>query len=70
MVTPKEEANILNLRKRNLELARKKLQVLYLAEYGEHISTWRIERVIQKIQSLSGLSKTQLPGAEKTQFHA
>ena len=57
MVTPKEEANILNLRKRNLELGKKKLQVLYLAEYGEHISTWRIERVIRKYNLYPDLVK-------------
>ena len=48
MVTREEEANILNLRKRKLELGKKKLKVLYLREYGEVVSTWRIERVIRK----------------------
>jgi transposase InsO family protein len=48
MVTPKEEANIRGLRNKNLELGKKKLKVLYKKEYGEQISTWRIERVIRK----------------------
>lgn len=48
MVTKEEETNIIDLRKRNLEYGKKKLQVLYRKEYDKHISTWRIERVIRK----------------------
>ncbi len=48
MVTKEEESHIANLRKRNLELGKKKLQVLYQREYGEYISTWKIERVTRK----------------------
>lgn len=48
MVTPEEEANIIDLRKRNLEYGKKKLKVLYQKEYRKHISTWKIERVTRK----------------------
>jgi len=48
MVSKEEESNITDLRKRNLELGKKKLQVLYQKEYGEYISTWKIERVTRK----------------------
>jgi len=48
MVTKEEEIKIANLRKKNLELGKKKLQVLYKKEYGEYISTWKIERVIRR----------------------
>ena len=48
MVTKEEEANIKDLRKKNLELGKKKLQVLYKKEYGKRISTWKIERVVRK----------------------
>lgn len=47
MVTRDEEVNIVNLRKRNIELGKKKLQVIYRKEYGEYISTWKIERVVR-----------------------
>jgi putative transposase len=47
-VTSIEEKNIKDLRKKNMELGKKKLQVLYLKEYDEKISTWKIERVIRK----------------------
>ncbi len=48
MVTKEEEVNIVDLRKRNLEYGKKKLQVLYRKEYKEYISTWKIERVVRK----------------------
>ncbi len=48
MVTKEEEANIKDLRKKNMEFGKQKLKVLYKREYGKHISTWRIERVIRK----------------------
>lgn len=48
MVTGEEEANITDLRKRNLEYGKKKLQVLYQKEYGEYISTWKIEKVVRR----------------------
>ncbi|PIZ97770.1 MAG: hypothetical protein COX78_04305, partial [Candidatus Levybacteria bacterium CG_4_10_14_0_2_um_filter_35_8] len=50
MVQKEEEANILVLRKKNLEFGKKKLKVLYQKEYGKDISTWKIERVIRKYQ--------------------
>jgi transposase len=48
MVTHEEEVRIITLRRDNLEFGKKKLKVLYLKEYGEHISTWKIERVIRR----------------------
>jgi transposase InsO family protein/transposase-like protein len=57
MVTASEEMNIKDLRKRNLELGKKKLQALYLKEYHEHISTWRIERVIRRYNLYPDLVK-------------
>jgi len=48
MVSFEEEASIKDLRKKNMELGKKKLKVLYFKEYGKVISTWKIERVIRK----------------------
>ena len=48
MVTKEEELNIVDLRKRNLELGKKKLQVRYEKEYGKRISTWKIERAVRR----------------------
>lgn len=48
MVTRVEETNIISLRKKNMEYGKKKLKVLYLAEFGKTISTWKIERVIRR----------------------
>lgn len=47
-VTHEEEANIIDLRKKNMEYGKKKLKTLYLRHYGKTISTWKIERVIRK----------------------
>ena len=48
MVTHEEEKNVIHLRKRNMEFGKKKLKRLYEKEYGDEISTWKIERVIRK----------------------
>ena len=48
MVTGQEEANVIALRKKNMEYGKKKLKVLYEREYGKTISTWKIERVIRR----------------------
>lgn len=48
MVTFTEEERILSLRKKNLEFGKKKLKRIYFRDYGETISTWKIERVIRK----------------------
>lgn len=47
-VTAEEEADIIKLRKDNLELGKKKLKVIYKRDWGKSISTWKIERVIRK----------------------
>lgn len=48
MVTYKEEQRIIVLRKKNMEFGKRKLKRIYKREYGEDISTWKIERVIRK----------------------
>jgi len=47
-VTLKEEGQIKSLREKNMEFGKKKLKVIYKKEYGEEVSTWKIERVIRK----------------------
>lgn len=49
-VTALEEERIISLRKKYLKYGKKKLKVLYLQEFGEDISTWKIERVVRKHQ--------------------
>ncbi|MGH2611823.1 MAG: integrase core domain-containing protein [Rhabdochlamydiaceae bacterium] len=46
-ITREEEHNIILLRRKNMELGKKKLKVLYKKEYGEDITTWKIECVIR-----------------------
>lgn len=49
-VTGEEEANIFSLRKKHLKYGKKKLKKRYFEEYGQEITTWKIERVIRKWQ--------------------
>lgn len=57
MVTLKEEGRIVSLRKKNMEFGKKKLKTIYQREYGENISTWKIERVIRKHNLFSDKAK-------------
>lgn len=47
-VTDKQEENIKTLRNKHVKWGKKKLKIQYQKEYGEEISTWKIERVIRK----------------------
>jgi len=49
-VTSIQEEQIIELREKHLKYGKKKLKRLYVKEYGEVISTWKIERVIRKHQ--------------------
>lgn len=56
-VTLVEEERIVSLRKKFLKYGKGKLKVLYLQEYGEVVSTWKIERVIRKHRLYPALDK-------------
>lgn len=58
-VTSLEEERIISLRKRYLKYGKKKLKVIYFQEYGETISTWKIERVVRKHQLYPSPDKYQ-----------
>jgi transposase-like protein len=47
-ITPKQEMNVVALRKQYLCYSKIKLAKVYLKEYNEPISSWKIQRVIQK----------------------
>jgi len=47
-VTLEQEYRIIKLRKKHMKYGKKKLKVIYLREYQEQISTWKIERVIRR----------------------
>jgi len=48
MVSPLEQERIKALRRANIKLGKRKLKELYINEYKENISTWKIERVIRR----------------------
>ena len=47
-VTAIEECRIMKLRKAHMHWGKKKIQRLYLKEYGKEISDWKVLRVVQK----------------------
>jgi putative transposase len=49
-VTREEEYRVIYLRKKHLKYGKRKIKVIYRREYGEEISTWKIERVIRRWQ--------------------
>lgn len=70
MVTLKEEGRIISLRKENMELGKKKLKTIYQRDYGEDISTWKIERVIRKHNLYPDKVKYQYQVAKRAKFEA
>ena len=50
LVSREQESRIISLRKRYIRYGKEKLRVIYLQTYREHISSWKIQRVIQKHQ--------------------
>lgn len=57
-VSRTEEFRILSLRRRHLRYGKEKLKVLYQQEHQEPISSWKIQRVIEKHQLYYHPSKT------------
>jgi transposase InsO family protein len=47
-VTAEEEVRILQLRKENLRWGKMKIALLYQKTYGEKISSWKVQRVIER----------------------
>ncbi len=47
-VSRMEEFRVLSLRRRHIRYGKEKLKILYEREYGQPISSWKIQRVIEK----------------------
>jgi len=47
-ITPQEEERIVKLRKKHIRWGKMKIRKLYIEEYGEEISSWKIQYTIQK----------------------
>lgn len=59
-VTWQEEADIVKVRKDNMELGKQKLKVILKRDYGTNISAWKIERVIRKHKLFPDLKKHEV----------
>ena len=57
-ITRLEESRIVELRKRNLCYSKFKLEHLYVEEYGCWLSSWKIQRVIQKYKLYPNRART------------
>jgi len=57
-ITPLEEQRIVGLRKRHICYSKIKLAIIYERQYGEFISSWKIQRVIQKYKLYYNPKKT------------
>ncbi|MFH1547388.1 MAG: integrase core domain-containing protein [bacterium] len=57
-ITPEQESRIISLRKEFIRLGKLKLKRLYQVKYGEEISSWKIQRVIQKYKLYYNPKKT------------
>jgi hypothetical protein len=71
-VTPKEEQNIIKLKKKHIRYGKEKIARLYQDEYRERISSWKVQRVIEKhklyyhpIKTAKIKRKRQRPEEEK-----
>ena len=58
-ITPKQEERIITLRKAHIRWGKMKLRVLYERAYGETISSWKIQKVIEKYRLYYHPKKTE-----------
>lgn len=49
-LTPQEEMRIVELRREYIRYSKMKLRILYIERYGVPISSWKIQKVIQRFQ--------------------
>lgn len=64
-VTTEEERRILALRTRYIRYGKMKLQVIYQTTYGEAVSAWKIQRVIEKHRLYYHPQKNRLTQAKR-----
>ncbi len=57
-ITPEQKLRVIQLRKKHIRYSKIKLAKIYLREYGEAISSWKIQRVIQQYNLYHNPSKT------------
>ena len=57
-ITPEQEMRVVQLRKKHICYSKIKLAKIYLQEYGEFISSWKIQKVIEKYKLYPNPRKT------------
>lgn len=57
-ITPEQEMRIVKLRKRYIKYSKIKIAKIYQREYGEYISSWKVQKVIEKYKLYHNPTKT------------
>jgi transposase InsO family protein len=57
-ITPTEEQRIIDLRKKYICYSKIKIAVIYKRQYGQPVSSWKVQRVIQKYRLYHNPKKT------------
>jgi transposase InsO family protein len=47
-ITPDQEARVLRLRRNHLRYGKEKIALMYIATYGEPMTAWKVQKVIEK----------------------
>lgn len=64
-ITPLQQQRIITLRKAHMRYGKQKLAVLYLRQYGQKISSWKIQKVIEARKLYPNLKKTSRVAAKR-----
>lgn len=65
MITPLQEERIVALRRNHIRWGKEKLVVEYKRKYGEIISAWQIQKVIEKYKLYYNLKKTKRTASKR-----
>jgi transposase InsO family protein len=65
-----EELRIISLRKRYIRYGKEKLKIIYQQEYGQQISSWKVQRVIEKHNLYYSHIKTHKLRSRKKKYRA
>ena len=57
-ISPEQEMKIVKLRKRYIRYSKIKIAIIYEQEFGEHISSWKVQKIIEKYRLYFNPAKT------------
>ena len=57
-ITPLQEQRVIKLRKKYIKYGKEKLAIIYKREFGENLSAWKIQKIIEKYRLYPNPTKT------------